>query len=155
MKKKLMWGAVVLLVVFLLIQVKRPDRTNPPVNQAAVYTAHLSVPEDVKSIISRACYDCHSNETTWPWYSNVAPVSWLVAHDVEEGRRHLNFSEWGTYKKGRMIKKLSEIEGEVTDNSMPMPKYLKMHPEAVLTAADRERLSKWAIDEGHKLGGNE
>ena len=152
MKKILMWALGILVAACILIQLKRPDKTNPPVNPAAVYTAHLSVPDDVKAIIGRACNDCHSNETTWPWYSNVAPVSWLVAGDVEQGRRHLNFSEWGTYKKARMIKKLSEIEGEVTDNSMPLQKYVKMHPEAALSDADRDRLSKWAIEEGNKLG---
>jgi hypothetical protein len=155
MKKYLVWGGGILVVAFLLIQVKRPDRSNPPVDAAMVYSTHMSVPDSVNSIITRACYDCHSNETKWPWYSSVAPISWLVAQDVEQGRRHLNFSEWGKMKKGRMIKKLSDIEGEVTDHSMPLPKYLKLHPEAVLTDADREVLSKWAIEQGRKLGGDE
>ncbi len=155
MKKILVRIVGIVFILFVLIQVKRPDRTNPPVDVAAVYTAHVNVPEDVKAIVTRACYDCHSNETKWPWYSNVAPVSWLVAMDVEEGRKHLNFSEWGSYKKGRMIKKLAEIEGEVTTGAMPMPKYVTIHPEAVLTDADRERLSKWAIDEGERLSGRE
>lgn len=155
MKKILVRVVGIAFIVAVLIQVKRPERTNPPVDPAAVYTAHLSVPENVRTIITRACYDCHSNETKWPWYSNVAPVSWLVAADVVDGRKHLNFSEWGTLKPGRVIKKLSEIEGEVTDNSMPLPKYLKLHPEAVLTDADKDVLTKWAIEEGRRLGGGQ
>jgi hypothetical protein len=155
MKKILVWIVGILFVAFVLIQFKRPDRTNPPVDPAAVFTAHLQVPEDVKAIIHRACYDCHSNETKWPWYTNVAPVSWLVADDVEQGRKHLNFSEWGTYKPKRMIVKLSNIEGEITDKTMPLPKYLKLHPEAELTDADRDRLSKWAVSEHHRLAGDE
>jgi hypothetical protein len=155
MKKILVWSVGILFVVFLLIQVKRPNRTNPPVNPSLVYTAHLSVPNNVDSMLRRACFDCHSNETHWPWYTNVAPVSWLIAQDVEEGRKHLNFSEWGTLKKGRMIKKLADIDGEVSDKSMPLPKYLKLHPEAVLTDADRDRLSKWVTGEGNRLGGDE
>jgi len=155
MKKIVVRIVGIVFVIVVLVQVKRPDRTNPPVEPSAVYTAHMNVPDDVKAIVARACYDCHSNETKWPWYTNVAPVSWLAAMDVEEGRKHLNFSEWGSYKKGRMIKRLAEIEGEVTTGAMPMPKYVTMHPEGVLTDADRERLSKWAIDEGERLGGQE
>ncbi|MGE5313580.1 MAG: heme-binding domain-containing protein [Acidobacteriota bacterium] len=155
MKKILMWTGIALAAAFVLIQLKRPERTNPSADPAHNYANVLSVPADVKSIIDRACRDCHSNDTRWPWYSNVAPVSWLLADDVEEGRRHLNLSEWGTYKKSKQIKKLSEIDGEIADGSMPLPKYIRLHPEANLTQAERDRISKWADDEGRKLGGEE
>lgn len=155
MKKILKWTVIGLGTVFILIQVIRPDRTNPPVNPANDYTQSMTVPADVKSIIDRACRDCHTNETRWPWYSNIAPVSWLLADDVHEGRRHMNLSEWGTYKLSRKISRLSNIDTQLSDGSMPLPNYVRMHPEAVLTQADRDKLSHWANEEGRKLGGDD
>ena len=84
---------------------------------------------------ARACFDCHSNETTWPWYTNVAPASWLIQHDVEEGQRQLNFSEWNKLQRearnaGRVVQR-----GELPD-----PKYLPLHPDARLTDAEKQAL---------------
>jgi hypothetical protein len=132
---KLALGFVAVLV---LIQAIRPEHTNPPV------TADVVAPAEVKSLLKRACYDCHSNETTWPWYSQVAPVSWLVARDVNDGRKHLNFSVWESYEPGRKAHKLEEIEGEVSEGEMPMAIYLPMHPEAKLTEAEKNALIAWA-----------
>lgn len=122
----------------LLIQVIRPDQTNPPV------TGEVQAPPEVATVLKRACYDCHSNETKWPWYSQVAPVSWLVARDVRNGRKHLNFSEWQGYEAGRKLKKLKETEEEVGEGEMPMAIYLPLHPEAKLTDAERTLLVSWA-----------
>jgi hypothetical protein len=155
MKNLLKWAGVTLAAAFILIQFYRPERTNPPANPALNFTQSLSVPPEVGSIIDRACRDCHSNATRWPWYSNVAPISWLLADDVAEGRRHMNLSEWGSYKKKQQIKRLADIDGEISDGSMPLPKYVLLHPEAKLTQAERDRLSKWADEEGRKLGGDE
>ncbi|HLP18457.1 MAG TPA: heme-binding domain-containing protein [Bacteroidota bacterium] len=155
MKKILKWTGVALVAAFILIQFIRPDRTNPVSDPANDYTRSLLVPPDVKSIVDRACRDCHTNETVWPWYSNFAPVSWLLADDVTEGRRHLNLSEWGKYTPKQKIKRLSDIDGEVSDGSMPLPNYLRIHSEAVLTQVERDKISHWADEEGRKLGGND
>ncbi len=92
---------------------------------------------EVRALAKRACFDCHSNETRWPWYSNVAPVSWLVQHDVDEGREELNYSEW--HGPTKASKKAAE---EVREGEMPPAIYLWMHPEARLTAPEREQLAQ-------------
>ncbi|MFO0598366.1 MAG: heme-binding domain-containing protein [Myxococcaceae bacterium] len=132
---KVVLGVVAVLV---LIQLLRPSHENPPV------TGEITVPADVKAVLKRSCYDCHSNETVWPWYSNVAPISWLVARDVDEGREHLNFSEFASYEPGRAKKKLEEIELEVAGDEMPMAIYLPMHPDAKLSEADKKLIVDWA-----------
>ncbi len=119
---------------FVLIQLIPYGRNhdNPPV---------LSEPNwdspETRALAERACFACHSNETVWPWYSNVAPVSWLVQHDTDEGRQHLNFSEWNQGGKGREPFEMVET---IDNGSMPMPIFLVTHPEARLTAAEKEAL---------------
>lgn len=130
--------AVVLLALLLAIQLVPVDRSNPPVTHALV------APGEVESILRRSCYDCHSNETKWPWYAYVAPVSWLVAHDVEEGRRHLNLSDWGRFDANKRIAKADEMLEEIERGTMPMPKYVRLHAEAELTQSDVATLRKWA-----------
>lgn len=132
---KIALGVVIPLVV---MQVVRPSRENPAV------TGDIVAPPEVKSVLKKACYDCHSNESVWPWYSNVAPVSWLVVRDVNEGRKHLNFSVWETYEPGRKTHKLEEIEGEVSEGEMPMAIYVPLHPEAKLSDAEKKLLVDWA-----------
>lgn len=130
---------VAALVVFLVVaQAFRIDKTNPPV------TADLQAPAPLKQVLKRACYPCHSNETVWPWYSDVAPLSWMVAYDVHEGRHELNFSEWGTYQPAQRLKKLKKTGDEVAEGEMPPWYYVyPMHPEARLSAADRDAIAAW------------
>ena len=142
-------------VIFVLIQFVQPERTNPITEQSQTIQASLTVPQEVNNILERACYDCHSNNTKWPFYAYIAPASWLVSHDVTEGREQLNFSEWGKYRQSKQIRKLSAIAGEVTDCAMPMPKYVPLHPEAKLTDTDRKIVSDWATINGKKLMGIE
>lgn len=139
MKKVLLWLAIVVAIAFAAIQFKRIDKTNPPIDAADV----LQPPAHVQQILDRSCYDCHSNATRWPWYSNIAPISFMVAEDVEEGRRELNFSKWNSYSAKRKARKLEEICEEVEDGEMPMPKYLWTHPSAKLSAADKQTLCEW------------
>jgi hypothetical protein len=139
-----MWFRRVVLalgVVALGIQFVPVQRTNPPV------TAEIRAPAEVHAILRRACYDCHSNQTRWPWYAHVAPVSWLVAKDVADGRRKLNFSDWGTYHVDRQETKIHEIWEEVSTGEMPLAIYRPLHPEAKLTEADRAVLGQWAHPE--------
>jgi hypothetical protein len=132
--------AVILLIAFVTIQfVNRPERTNPPVNSANV----LRAPRNIEPILRRSCYDCHSNETKWPWYSGIAPMSWTLAHDVEEGRDELNFSEWNTYSESRQRHLLEEICEAVKKGEMPLKGYTFAHPSAKLTIEDQRALCVW------------
>lgn len=139
--KKVAIGFILILIAIQFIPV---DKTNPPV------TADLNAPPDVKSILKRSCYDCHSNETKWIWYSHVAPVSWLVASDVEEGREHLNFSEWGNLTRQKIARKKEHIWEEVKEGGMPLSKYLWMHSDAKLSQKDKDIIRDWTggSDEG-------
>lgn len=145
------WIGVSLIVVLLGIQLIRPDRTNPTIDPGQTVDSYVPLPDDIRSILTKACYDCHSHQTIWPWYSQVAPVSWLVARDVREGRQHLNFSSWGTYTNKRMSEKLSQIAGEVEEGSMPMRPYVWLHREADLTGEEKRRLVSWAEEEADRI----
>ena len=142
-------GAVVVAVG---IQFVRPDRTNPPIDPARDIVRGASLPADVHAILERSCFDCHSNRTRWPWYSQVAPASWLVVDDVNEGRKHLNFSEWEGYKVGRRVSKLESLMGEVDKGTMPPRNYLLLHSEAALSSAERDLIVRWAEDLSDSLG---
>jgi mono/diheme cytochrome c family protein len=130
-------GAVAVVGLALLIQLIPVNRTNPPV----VTQVKWDSPETA-ALFKRACADCHSNETIWPWYSQVAPVSWLVAKDVREGREKLNVSDLNGGDPGRLMKRIEEISEVIEEGEMPMPIYLPMHPEAKLTQAEASTLSR-------------
>ena len=135
---KLKIALIVIAVILIAIQFIPVDKTNPTV------TAELDAPMEVISVFKRSCYDCHSNETVWPWYSNIAPVSWLVASDVEDARAHLNFSEWENLSRKDRVKMKEEIWEEIEDEKMPLWKYNVMHPEANLTQKDKNLIRGWA-----------
>jgi hypothetical protein len=132
---------IAVLAVVITAQLVPVSRTNPPVN------GEIDAPPDVRALLERSCYDCHSNETVWPWYSRVAPASWLVARDVRKARDELNFSEWADYSEKRLDHKLEEIDEHVEDREMPAPIYLPLHPEARLSDAERETLVGWSRSE--------
>lgn len=138
------WTIAALFISLLVIQLVPMDRTNPPVE------TEVPASVEVRSILRRACYDCHSNETTWPWYSRIAPVSWLVARDVHEGRDELNLSTWNRYTTTAQLKKLRKSWNEVADGEMPPWMYLPLHPSARLSADDRAALQAWAQSEGNQ-----
>jgi hypothetical protein len=134
-------GRVVLGTVVAVgagIQLVPVDRSNPPVSGT------VDAPAEVMAVLRKACFDCHSNETSWPWYSYVAPVSWLVAHDVEEGRKELNFSAWASLEAKKRAHKRKEVWEEVAEGEMPLRPYLLTHPQAKLDAAELETLRVWA-----------
>src|SRR5437868_13257121 len=106
MRKLLKWTVIVGVILFAALQFTNPARTNPPVDPAQTIEAHTQMTPQVAAILDRSCNDCHSNKTRWPWYSHVAPVSWLVVDDVNEARRAMNFSEWGRLDPDRQRKKL-------------------------------------------------
>ncbi|HOC44616.1 MAG TPA: heme-binding domain-containing protein [Thermoanaerobaculales bacterium] len=128
-----------LIVILIAIQLVPVDRSNPPV------VADFEEPPAVRAVLRASCYDCHSHETSWPWYSRVAPVSWLVAHDIEEGRDHLNFSMWGSYDQKRRAKLAEEMWEEVEEGAMPLKMYLLAHPDARLSEAAKATLRDWSL----------
>ncbi len=134
-KKILKWGAIAIVAVFLLIQLVPYGRnhTNPSVQSEPNWDN-----PDTRALAKTACFDCHSNETNWGrWYESVAPASWLVQRDVDEGRQWLNFSEWNQGGKPREI---DELWGTLQYGSMPPPQYLVLHSEAKLTQAEIDKL---------------
>ena len=133
------------LVIFFVIalvgaQAVRLERTNPPVDEARTLDRMVAVPPAAGAVLERACRDCHSNRTEWPWYSNVAPVSWFVIDHVNHGRSHLNFSEWSSYQPDRRRELLEGICKETRSGAMPLPSYTWIHWNARLSQADVEAL---------------
>ena len=138
MARRLRTAALVLLAVLALAQLVPVTRDNPPV------TADVGAPPAVAAVLRRSCYDCHSHETRWPWYAHVAPTSWLVVHDVHEGREHLDFSTWNAYPAKKRAKKLDDVVEAVTEGWMPYWPYLIVHRDARLAKADAEAIAAWA-----------
>jgi len=132
------WSALGLGIVFLALQFVPVDRDNPPVER------DVDAPSEVAAILRRACYDCHSHETRWPWYSHVAPLSWWIAEHVEHGRADLNFSQWPMFDLFEQGMALEDIEEQIRKGEMPLNSYLILHPEARLSKEDREVLLEWA-----------
>lgn len=135
-----LFKVLIILIFFALIGIQfiEIERTNPPV------VGDLQAPPQVKEILKKSCYDCHSNETKWPWYSYVAPVSWFVANDVEQGRKHLNFSDWEKYSSRKKEESKKEIWEEVRDDKMPMGIYTLMHPASKLDITQKNIIKNWA-----------
>jgi hypothetical protein len=137
-RKHILGAAVVLAVAALAAQAIQPNRANPPVNPAATWQAIAKPAPEVLAIVNRSCRDCHTNETLWPWYSRVAPMSWLVARDVNRGRSKLNFSRWDIYSPEMSSLRLIKACDEVRKGEMPLFFYTPLHPEAKLTPHDVE-----------------
>jgi cytochrome c551/c552 len=151
LKQILQLSTVALLVLLIALQFIRPAKTNPVSEPALDLKAHAAAPAEIQAIFERACRDCHSNQTDWPWYSHVAPVSWLVADDVRLGRQQLNFSDWGKYSARQAENKLEEICGVVQAGAMPPRTYLVMHPQAKLSEAHVNALCTWTKTEQQRL----
>ena len=133
------------LAILILIQIIRPSRTNPPVVASRGLESHVEVPADVQSVLKRSCYDCHSNETVWPWYSNVAPVSWYVARDVNVARGHVNFQNWEA--------QINEQEGKehlglicklVREGKMPPADYRFIHEGTNISPQETSAVCAWS-----------
>ena len=131
------------LIVIALIQFIPVDRTNKPVDKKVNFVDVFATPPAMKNVLKKACYDCHSNETIYPKYAYVAPFSWSVKNHVNEGREHLNFSEWGNFNKDLKKGMLENTVHSVRDYSMPLPAYIAQHAEANLTKEERVLLSNY------------
>jgi hypothetical protein len=136
MGKKTKTVLVTVAATAVVVQFFPPERTNPPADPAASFEAVVKPPPRVSAILARACHDCHSYGTVWPWYSQVAPVSWLVADDVSKARRKFNFSVWARMSPERSQEVLGDMCDEVKAGEMPLWYYRLMHPEAKLSGED-------------------
>ena len=133
-----------LVAVLIIIQFFPIDKTNPPADPAKDFITLESPPENVKAMLKASCYDCHSNHSVYPWYTNIAPVSWWIKGHINNGRKHLNFSAWGDYKQKRKDHKYEEIVEFVEEKRMPILSYTWGHPEARMSEEDREVMVSWA-----------
>ena len=139
--KKIGWT---LLILFLGLQFYRPEKNRSEANDLQPFLVETNPPEEVEILLKSSCYDCHSNRTKYPWYNEVAPVSWWIADHVEEGREHLNFAEWAQYSDKKKDHKLEEVIETVESEEMPLNEYTWTHEEARLTEAQRKAIMDWA-----------
>lgn len=135
-KKVIFWS----LVAFTMIQFIPVDKTNKPVDAKVNFAETRKAPEKVRTLLKGACYDCHSNETAYPKYAYIAPISWSIKSHINEGREHLNFSVWETYNKDLKESMLNKSIQTIQTKTMPMPGYIVYHKEANLTEAERSLL---------------
>jgi Haem-binding domain len=135
------WVLLIVLVALIGAQAYRPERSNPPSVPGASLVQHAS--PEVAAILDRACRDCHSNDTRWPWYTNVSPTSWLVANHVRHGREHFNYSEWTAIDEDEQDQLLGGMCSLAERGRMPLPSYLLIHRTAKLSPADVKTLCAW------------
>ncbi len=143
MKKLLKLSSIILLIILVLIQLVHPTK-----NVAATPSTHkintlYNVPVNVEQTLVKACYDCHSNTTKYPWYNNIQPVAWWLNNHINDGKKHLNFDEFTTYTIARQYKKLDDCVKEVKNNDMPLSSYTIIHKDAILTDIEKEALYNW------------
>jgi len=143
LKKVVLLVVVVLVVAFVAMQFWRLDTTPIPIVQADTIHAAVTVPPDVDMVLTRSCGDCHSNATVYPWYARMQPVAWWMGGHITEGRQHLNLSTFNTYTASKKKKKLEAICDEIKSGDMPLPSYLWIHRDAVLTDSEKDAICKW------------
>ena len=134
---------VLILIAFIIAQFVPVDKSNPKFDAKLDLIIMENPPEEIAQILRSTCYDCHSNETVWPWYSNIAPVSWVVSKHVIEGRDNFSFSLWGEYDQDDKSYAVEEIIEEMENGDMPIPGYDLTHPDAKLTLEQKELLFTW------------
>ncbi|UFH55119.1 heme-binding domain-containing protein [Spirosoma sp. KNUC1025] len=133
-----------LLAILVVIQFFRPEKNQAEGLSSNDISTKYAVPNNVHSVLRRACFDCHSNSTTYPWYDNIQPVAWWLNHHIEEGKEELNFSEFATYSPKKARHKLEEVGEAVTDGWMPLGSYLWIHNDAKLTPEEAKLIANWA-----------
>jgi hypothetical protein len=132
-----------LLLVFVAMQFVRPTPNTSNAVQQDDLIQHFNVPANVAGILKKSCYDCHSNNTRYPWYSNVQPIAWLLEKHIRNGKTELNFNEFTTYPKRRQLSKIKSIQNSIRDGSMPLSSYSLMHPEAKISNESKALLLGW------------
>ncbi len=137
--KKILIG---LLVIFVVAQAFRPAKNNSGVKTKDISVSYV-VPEDVKAILAKACNDCHSNNTRYPWYAEIQPAAWWLSDHIKDGKRKMNFNEFDGYRIARQYKKLEECIEQVKEGEMPLSSYTVIHKDAILTDAEKQTLFNW------------
>jgi cytochrome c551/c552 len=135
---------LILLAIFGILQLFRPSKNKAEGAQANNINTVVAVNEAEDKLLRKACYDCHSNNTTYNWYAEIMPVGWFLNNHIKEGKKHFNFDEFATYKPKKALHKLEEIAETVGNGSMPLKSYLIMHNEAKLSEAERKTIIDWA-----------
>ena len=134
---------LVISVLFIAIQFIAPFRNKDGRVLETNISKIFNVSDSVQAVLTKACYDCHSNNTNYPWYSTIQPIGWLLAKHIKQGKAVLNFSEFGNYSKRKQLSKLTGIANSIKDNTMPLPSYKWMHKNARLMNTEKELLIKW------------
>jgi hypothetical protein len=142
MKKIILSILLVLVLGFIVAQFFPPKKNLGEVTQTH-FVNQEGIPADIKTMLKTSCFDCHSNHTTYLWYDKIAPASWLVSSHINEGKHHLNFSEWGKADTLDQIKMLDEISEVLTDKSMPLTSYTFLHTDAKLKQVERDKIIAW------------
>jgi len=137
---------ILLLIVFVGIQFVPTNRNQSTEILDTDFSKTFEVPQDVQQLLETSCYDCHSNNTNYPWYNKIQPVSWFLEHHIEEGKEELNFSDFGSYSGRKQKSKLKSVISQIEDNKMPMPSYTVMHADAKLSEADKKLLINWVTN---------
>lgn len=145
LKKILKRTFQILLLAFIIIQFIRPAKNKAAGISNNDISKIYPVPEEVQSILKTSCYDCHSNNTVYPWYAEIQPVAWWLADHIKEGKKEINFSEFATYRIGRQYRKLDEVNKQIKEGEMPLDSYLWIHSAAKLNEQQRLTMSNWVI----------
>jgi hypothetical protein len=132
------------LIIFLLMQLYQPAR-NISLEQdlTADFTKVYNVPKSIETILRTSCYDCHSNNTNYPWYTNIQPVGIFMGNHINEGKEDLNFNEYGNYSKRKQLSKLKAMNEEIKENEMPLASYTLIHKNAILTTSQKQEVINW------------
>ncbi|WP_422079704.1 heme-binding domain-containing protein [Ulvibacterium sp.] len=136
--------SLVLLVIFVAIQFYRPEKNSAQGDHTQIFLAETNPATELRVVLEEACYDCHSNNTVYPWYNNVAPVSFWLAYHINDGKKHLNFSAWDDYSVKKKDHKLEEVIEMIENGEMPLKEYTWTHESARLTSEQREAIVAWA-----------
>ena len=142
---------LIVLVILVVIQFIRPARNISTTPSPHDISTEYAVPDSVKNIMAVACNDCHTNNTRYPWYANIQPVGWWLTNHVNEGKRHLNYSEFTSYDKKKQYKKMDATAHEVKEGDMPLNSYLWIHKDAKLTQAEKDLLVNWSQQLSDKI----
>ena len=141
---------VVLLAILIVLQFFRPEKNIAEGLSDADVSYAITVPTNIHTILQEKCYDCHSNNTSYPWYSNFQPVAWWMVDHIEEGKEELNFSDFKKYSEKKANHKLEEVSEMIKDDEMPLPSYTLVHRSAKLTSEEKTRINAWIKSMGLK-----
>jgi hypothetical protein len=151
LKKKII---ISLVAIFIIIQFFKPQKNISAQAQPSAIEQHYGVPENVRSILKPACYDCHSNNTEYPWYNNIQPVAWWLASHIKDGKKHLNFDEFDLYSPDKKKKKLSHIKETIEKGDMPLSSYTLIHTDARLSEEQKNIILNWVQTLQAKIDSN-